>query len=750
MKILQSWLIALACLTPLLSAQSSDLPTARAVRVDEAVALDGVLSESFWDDINPATDFTQRDPEEGEESSERTEVRFAFDNDFLYIGILCFDSEPDLIVTTQNRRDGELRNTDSVQILLDTFGDGQLAVIFGTTPTGIEFDAQVSKAGQSRGGGGPPRSGGGGGGGAQRGGAASMNLNWDAVWNVESQITDRGWESEMRIPFSTLRYRPGSDLVWGLNITRNIRRHNEDAYWAPISRAFRFSQLELAGSLVGIEAESRRSLQLLPYVLGSGAKEYNTAEGTDWDLNVGIDLKYTVTPTVTLDVTVNTDFAQVEVDDEQVNLTRFDLFFPEKRPFFLENSGMFEFGSPREVELFFARRIGLDEDRNPVPINAGVRLSGKVGNYQVGLLDMQTRQVDDRAPANNYAVVRMSRELPNRSSIGVIAVNRNATSSVAGFPGLENNNLAFGADANFGIGQYANVFNYISKTSTPGISGGEVAGASSFSFDDATNQFSAGYLQVGENFNPEVGFVRRTGLRKPSVGYRRRFFFDNNKWIRSIEPHTSINQWFSIDDNEKESDFQHFHFTTRQPGGGQLGVAFNRNFERLDEPFEISPGVIIPVGAYRYEELAFSYQSDPSRMLFVRLNYAFGNFYDGDFVNYTAGLGYRPNAKISLIGTYDKNKIKMPHGDFDTELIGMRFNWSFTPKSYLQAFSQYNSVTREVGHNIRFALLSTSSSGLFVVYNTAHATYTFNDPHGVDRRRLSQALIIKYSRLMEF
>lgn len=750
MNIRLSLLVALACLAPTLFAQPSELPTTRAVRVDGGVILDGVLNEAFWDDISPATDFTQRYPNEGAAASEKTEVRFAFDDDYLYIGILCYDAQPELIVTTQNRRDGELDNTDSVQILIDTFGDGQLAVIFGTTPTGIEFDAQVTKAGQSRGGGGPPRSGGGGGGGAQQGGAASMNLNWDAVWNVESQITDRGWESEMRIPFSTLRYSPGDDLTWKLNVTRNIRRHNEEVYWSPISRAFTLSQLELAGSLFGIEAATHRSLQVLPYVLGGVSKDYTTAAGVDWEGDAGLDLKYTLAPTVTLDVTVNTDFAQVEVDDEQINLTRFSLFFPEKRPFFLENAGMFEFGSPREAELFFSRRIGLDEDRNSVPIDVGVRLSGKAGKYQFGLLDMQTRRVDERAPANNYAVARVSRELANRSSIGVIAVSRQATSSVAGFPNQEDSNLSFGADANFGIGQYANIFNYISKTNTPGLVGGDIAGATNFSYDDATNQIGFGYLQIGENFNPEVGFVRRVALRKPSVSYRRRFFFDNNKYIRSIEPHMSINQWYTISSNDKESAFQHFHFTTRQPGGGQLGVAFNRSFERLDVPFEVNPGIFIPVGRYDFEEVAFNYSSDPSRMFFVEADYAFGDFYDGSLINYSAGLGYRPSAKISLVSTYNKNKIKLDYGDFDTELIGMRFNWSFTPKSYLQAFSQYNSVSRQIGHNIRFALLSTSSSGLFVVYNTAHATYTFNDPHGVDRRRLSQALIIKYSRLMQF
>jgi hypothetical protein len=736
-------------LASVLSAQQADLPSVRAMRTAQAPTLDGLVTEELWSQVQPAGDFTQRNPDELQPATERTEVRFAFDDTNLYIGIICFDSQPDQIVLTQNRRDGELINTDSIQILLDTFGDRQLAVIFGTTPTGIEFDAQVSKAGQSRGGGGPPRSGGGAGGGAQQGGAASMNLNWDAVWEVQSQISDRGWESEMVIPFSTLRYKPGSDLTWGLNVVRYVRRRNEDSYWSPISRAFTLSQLELAGSLNGIEAEMKRDLKLLPYVVGGVNQDFRQLEPTNRDLDAGLDIKYTLTPTLTLDGTVNTDFAQVEVDDEQINLTRFSLFFPEKRPFFLENSGIFEFGTPREAELFFSRRIGLDAERNAVPIDAGVRLSGKIGRYQVGMLDMQTRQVDDRAPGNNYAVARVSRELPNRSSIGVIAINRQATSSITNFPNQEDNNRSFGADANFGIGSFANVFNYYAKTKTPGLHGSDHAGATSLAYDDAINEVSAGYLEVGRNFNPEVGFVRRVGLRKPNFGYRRRFF-PKNSWIRSYEPHMSVNQWYTIETNDKESEFQHYHFNGRMQDGGQFGIAFNSSFERLDRPFEVNPGTFIPAGRYRFNEAALDYTSDPSRVFFYQLNFAKGQFYDGDLLNYAVQGGYRPSAKLSWVGSYTKNKIKLPYGNFDTDLIGLRFNWSFTPKSYLQAFSQYNSVSRQITHNIRFALLSTSSTGLFVVYNTAQSSYEFNDPHGVDRRLLSQALIIKFNHLLDF
>ena len=744
-------LAALACLAgPVLAQQESkilrDLP---AQRLAEPPQFDGLVNESFWQELNAATDFIQQNPDEGKLSAEKTEVRIGFDDRNLYIGIICFDSQPENIVVTQNRRDAQLDDTDSVLILLDTFDDDQNAFIFGTSPTGIEFDAQVSKAGQRRGGsGGPARAGGSGGrGGAQRGGAAAFNLNWDAVWSVRSQITQRGWESEIIIPFRTLRYKPGADQVWGLNVQRNLRRRNELSFWSPISRAFRFTQVSMAGSLSGLETRTLRNLKLLPYVLGGFSQDYQrTEDPSKLERDAGLDVKYSLTPGLTLDATVNTDFAQVEVDDEQVNLTRFDLFFPEKRPFFLENSGIFEFGSPREVEVFFSRRIGLDEDRNPVPINGGARLSGKIGPYQIGLLNMQTRAVDFAAPANNYSVARFSRELPNRSSIGVIGANRQSTTR---FGDSGRYNRTYGADANFGLGEFGNWFNFIAKTDTPGLSGSDHTYSTRFGYDDSRHQFTLGLLEVGHNFNPEVGFVRRVGFRKPNYFYRYTHYLQDSP-IRSVEPHAFIQNWYTLGTNEKESGFEHFHIDSRWQNGGRLGVAWNRNFERLDNPFEVHPGTFIPVGRYPFDEIIANYRTDPSAPFFVGGNVAVGDFYDGKIRTLNFQGGYRRGRNVTWTGTYIRNFIRLPVGDFNTDLIGLRFNWSFTPKSFIQTFSQYNSTTNQIGHNIRLALLSTSSTGLFVVFNTATSTTDFRDPHDIERRTLSRAFFIKFNHLLDY
>jgi hypothetical protein len=379
----------------------------RAHRIDKPPILDGLVNETLWEQIEPATGFIQQEPNEGSAATEATAVRFGYDDSNLYIAIVCFDSQPDNIVVTQNRRDGSLTDTDSVQILLDTFHDRQNAFIFGTSPTGIEYDAQVSKAGQGDQSGLPIRTGAQGGqGGAQQAGSTSVNLNWDAVWEVRSQVTSRGWEAEIVIPFKTLRYQPGVDRVWGLQIMRNLRRRNEQSFWSPLTRAFDLTQVDAAGELEGMDLRLRRNLQLIPYALGGLKQDYTRREEqTKMAREVGLDLKYGLTPSLTLDATFNTDFAQVEVDEEQINLTRFDLFFPEKRPFFLENSGIFDFGTPRETEIFFSRRIGIDDSGEEVPIDAGLRLSGHAGPYEIGVLNMKTREVDGIAPSNDFGVV---------------------------------------------------------------------------------------------------------------------------------------------------------------------------------------------------------------------------------------------------------------------------------------------------------------------------------------------------------
>ncbi len=731
-------------------------PRLTAYRVHSAPVIDGLVNESVWTEMSPATGFIQQEPNSGELATEQTEVRVAFDEENLYLGVICLDSQPENIVVTQNRRDAGLEDTDSIEILFDTFNDKQNGVVFGTSPTGIEYDAQVSKAGQGRGGAGSPARAGGVGttGGSQRGGAAAFNVNWDAVWTVRAQITKRGWEAEFKIPFRTLRYHPGDNLTWGMNIKRNLRRHNEQSYWAPLSRAYTLSQVEMAGHLEHLSVKTHRNLKLLPYVLGGVKQDFTRpAERTDPQHTAGLDLKYGLTSSLTLDGTFNTDFAQVEVDDEQINLTRFDLFFPEKRPFFLENSGFFDFGSPQETEIFFSRRIGIDDSGEQVPIDAGLRLSGKAGPYSIGLLNVQTRRVNGIAPAYNFGVARVSREFGRRSSLGGIAVTRQSTSSRAGFPDRSTNST-YGLDLNLGLGQYANVFSYFAKSLTAGQNSSNQAGATTFSYDDRHHQIDAAYQEVGRNFNPEVGFVRRYGFRKPSFGYRY-VFTPEGKHLRSVFPHFQWNRWYTIAApggiRGQESGFEHYHVDSRWQNGSRYGLAWNRNFERIDKPFEVFPGVNISPGTYRYSEMVVNYSTDPSAVIFASGNTAIGDFYGGTIRTLDANGGYRIGYDFTFTGSYVHNWIHLPEGRFNTDLVGWRFNWALSPKSYFQSFIQYNSRSNQVGLNLRLGLLSTSSTGLFVVYNSRVSTIDYTDPHeNMERRTLSRALYIKYNYLFDF
>ena len=426
------------------------VPVGRALRVEARPAIDGdVLGDPIWEDAVPVTGFRQTTPDEGQPASERTEIRITYDQDTLYFGVICYVQDPTTIIVSDSRRDTPLNETDSFQIIIDTYLDRQNGFVFGTNPAGLEYDGQLTNEGRGSGrfsGVGRARSGS-----QQRGSGGGFNLNWDGVWQVRAQVSEIGWTAEFAIPFRTLRYPSGASQIWGINFQRNIRNRNEEAFWAPLPRQFGLYRLSLAGELHGIEVPAQRNLKLTPYALGETLHRASDATTTTLG-DVGADLKYSVTPSLTLDLTYNTDFAQVEVDEEQINLDRFNLFFPEKRPFFLENAGLFSVGLPGQVELFFSRRIGIGEDGEQTPIIGGGRLSGKIGNNtNIGFLNLQTESViPTGTPANNFMVARVRQDFANRSNLGVMVVNRQATGSLAG---TDDYNRSFAVDGRLGIGQ---------------------------------------------------------------------------------------------------------------------------------------------------------------------------------------------------------------------------------------------------------------------------------------------------------
>jgi len=729
------WLIALVP-AGLIAAPRSIV----AQQTELAPVLDGRVDEEQWNPAQAASDFLQQWPVQGGPASERTEVRFIYTEDTIYIGIICYDSEPDRIVDTQSRRDGDLSNSDSVLIILDTYHDGQNGFLFGTNPSGIQYDAQVLNEGVA---GGQSSSTGGIGRSAtsttQRGNVAAFNLNWDTTWAVASSRTERGWEAEMAIPLSSLRFRNSSEpQSWGLNVMRNIRRKNEQVFWSEIPQAFNIYRVSLAGNLESLDIRSPRNLKFIPYALVGAQKDFlNPIPETDFKFEPGFDVKYGISSAMTLDVTVNTDFAQVEVDDEQINLTRFPLFFPEKRDFFLENAGTFAFGTPREMDLFFSRRIGI-EDGFEVPILVGGRLSGKIDRFQLGLLAIQTGEEEGLAPGQNFFVGRVRREFHKRSSVGFIFTNRE---SMGDPQGKTEYNRAWGSDLQLGLGENLIVSSYLAKTYTPDLSGDDLAGNVFAGYRSNLWRIQGNYTDIQDNFNPEVGFVQRKG-RKPQF----RIFFTPSPEtgpIKRWNPHYGFRRWYGSD-GQLETERQHHDLEVFLRNGGSLSIVLNRDFEFLRVPFEIHPGVFIPPGQYRFNQWEITAASDPSAWIYGDMALGFGSFFDGDIESYDFIVGFRTGPKFVTELNFVNTQVEAPWGHFNTNLGRLRTSYSFTPYRFIQALIQYNSVDQQFSSNIRFGWTQPNGTGLYIVYNDSYQTpgETF-DP-------LTRAFFVKYSYQFDF
>ena len=734
---------------------------ARATPVEEPPTIDGRLGDGAWSRAEVINGFVQREPIEGRPVSERTEVRIVYDEDALYVGAWLYDRDPAGIVVGRTQRDAPLGDTDAFLVVFDTYRDMQNGFVFGTTPSGIEYDGQVTDEGGAGGGG----AGGGGGalGGRQQAGSGGgFNLNWDGSWEVATTTDAEGWYAEFRIPFSTLRYARGGDQTWGLNFARNIRRRNEEAVWAPVPRQYTLYRVSLAGTLDQFEAPARRIVTVTPYVLGDAFRDYSLTtpsadcvgiDGrTDCSAQVGGDAKIGITQSLTLDLTVNTDFAQAEVDDQQVNLTRFPLFFPEKRGFFLENAGTFSVGASRAVELFFSRRIGLVSG-NTVPILGGARLTGRVGGLQVGLLNIQTDAKDicdplggctPLASANNYGVARVFKEFSNRTQIGTIFVSRLNTDDSGDY------NLTYGLDGSLGVGETLTFDAYAAITSTPGVGSGEYAFSGGGNYRTRDWEASAGYTEVGASFNPEVGFLSRNEYRTVSARWLRHIRFDDVPWFREIRPHMSWTEYWDLD-GFTESRLIHIdnHFEFANGAFFQL-PGLNITGEGLKEPFEIREGIVIPPGTYNHLDWQFRANTNTSAPLSASVGWDAGGFYTGTRVGPNATATYRHQDRFVTSIRVNYFDVRLNDTDkFTTAVVALQGSYSFTPRIFLAAQVQYNDDTENLGTNVRFGLLDTAGTGLYVVYNdTEHfgSLGTTGFRYGPQQRQL----IVKYTKQFDF
>ncbi len=706
-------------------------PTARADALTTLPTIDGeVLEDEAWVAVSPTSGFTQTRPNEGQPASQKTEVFVGYSANTLYIGVMAYDDNPEAILVTDSRRDSSLDDTDSFRVIIDGLLDRQNGYVFGTNPSGMEFDAQVINEGGS------------GGFGGRGGGAGGFNLNWDTTWEVEARITDQGWSAEFAIPFLALRYGSEDSQTWGINFQRNIRRKNEESYWAPLDRNFNLNRVSEAGFIEGIKVPSQRLLQVTPYALSLSERGGHQAS-TQSREEYGIDVKWGVTPSLTLDATVNTDFAQVEVDDIQVNLDRFSLFFPEKRPFFLENAGQFAIGNPREVELFFSRRIGINQGAQ-FPIEAGARLTGKIGNStNVGVLSMKTEGIDGAAPANDFSVIRVNQELPNRSAIGMMFVERDGDGSISG-NSTKDFNRTYAVDGRWGVGDYTVFRGWISRTETPGIKGEDTAGGLSWTYADEDWNLNAGYSEVGKNFNPEVGFLARRNFRKYVAGWRYRYRPDNWGQLQELRPHMNYRGYWDFDGNQ-QTGFLHIDNHWEFNSGMEIHTGTNFTQEGVFEPFDIVRGVTVPVGEYEHQEAQLVYWSNQSAPFSVNFRSFIGGFFGGDRKNLDSTIRYRVGEKFTSELTWSHSGIDLPvpGGDFEVDIARFRATYAFSPRMTIQTLVQYNKRDDVFSTNLRFAWLQSANAGLYIVYNEVDENNMLFAPRGD-----AQQFAVKYSRIL--
>ena len=516
-------------------------PDTKAYRLAVKPVLDGdVQNDPAWRSVQPTSGFLQVQPDLGEPASKKTEVFVGYTDTSLWIALIAYDESPDTIIVSEGRRDSSLDQTDSFRLIIDGFLDQQNGYVFGTNPTGMQYDAQVIKEGGS--------------------GQFTRNVgvydeNWDGSWEVVAVVGDFGWSAEFEIPFHTLRYANAATQVWGVNFQRNIRRNNEIVYWAPIGPQHTITRVSEAGTLHGINVPSQRNLQITPYVRGDWHRQGDNSSN---DQEAGFDIKYSITPSLTLDATYNTDFAQVEVDDVIVNLDRFSIFLPEKRPFFLENAGQFSVGIQQQIELFFSRRIGI-VDGEQVPIEAGLRLSGKVGSAtNVGLLYMSDEGLAGVASPNDFLVARVSQELDNGSSVGALFVGRDGEGS-ATLPAADDQNQTYAIDGRWGIGSDIILEGWVARTSTPGpdYTGDDYAYAVTANYNSSVWSSRLNFTEVTESFNPEVGFLRRDDFTHREFFLLRRFRGSAESPLLEARPHVRFSDFHDLD-GFLESGFRHY------------------------------------------------------------------------------------------------------------------------------------------------------------------------------------------------
>jgi uncharacterized protein DUF5916 len=684
------------------------------VRITEEIALDGRLEEPAWQRAPVATDFIQYTPRPGDPAKERTEVRFLYDDTNLYVGVTCYQEAP--LVIGDITQDFNFGQSDALNLVLDTLHDRSSGFMFMTNPGGARRDGQTFNDGELG------------------------NIDWDGVWDVKAGRFGEGWTAEFEIPFKTLRFRDLPSQEWGFNMTRAVRRISEQSNWAPIPIRFSGTRVSLAGTLQGFEnLRQGRNFNVKPFVTAGesrlridGEMQTTRSLGTFGDYDGGFDTKYSLTPSLTLDTTYRTDFAQVEADTQQINLTRFNLFFPEKRDFFLENSGTFQFGPGGNLLPFFSRRIGLSAAGTPIPIIGGARTSGRIGGFDTGFLAMKTED-QGLTPSNNYLVGRVKKNLMRSSWIGAIATSRASTFS--------DHNLVYGADAHFQFYERLEFDTYLLASDTPQLEGLRQARRFQSAWRDDEFSISGQYNEVQTNFNPEVGFVRRgdNAQYQGQVSYTPQF--RDNDTIRNLNFSTGIDYYRGVSSGQIETRAQDATMGIEFDNNANASFTVTNTFDRLLEQDRIQ-GIRLDSGDYQYLGYGANYSSNNSRQISGSVSADWGEFWDGTRRSFGGSLSVKPNYHLNLSLNYSRNNLELANGAAITNLVGTRIVYGFSPRSFFNAFLQYNSATREVSTNIRFNIMYRPLSDVYIVYNDRRDT-SLGQP-------MERAFIVKVTRLWTF
>jgi hypothetical protein len=665
-----------------------DAPVATARRATGPITLDGRLNEPDWDASPPIGPLTQREPLQGQPAAEQTDVRVLYDDQALYVGIVCREGHAGGIVSTQLTRDADLDVDDRVTIVIDPFFDHRNGFFFQVNPAGARSDGQISDNSQT------------------------LVRDWDGIWDAAVLRTADGWTAEIAIPFKTLRFKPGQ-TVWGLNVERQVKHLFEIDRWAAARQTSWIGNLADAGQLTGLDGVRQgQGLDVRPYVSGG-------TDTGDAQFAGGLDAFKNLTPNLNASITVNTDFAETEADIRQVNLTRFPLFFPEKRTFFLEGAGVFNIpGLSDSTYLIplFTRRIGLHGDEitgGQVPIAVGAKIVGRQSDYNIGVLDVQTRRVSGASldPENLFAA-RLSRNLLQQSSIGAIVTSGN--------PEGTGHNSLIGADARLATSTFRDSKNvsldlFMQRTDDH-ANGVDYAGGFTVTYPNDRWDMWFDWKQIGERFQPALGFVPRTGIRKNSAriafqprpqrwGIRQLFFEFEPDYITDL--HNTAQNWSLF----------FAPFNVRTESGEHLEWNFVPEFERLDAPFEISPGVVVPIGSYQWHRFRAQANTATKRRWVVDATYWWGTFYDGTRRQTTLGLTVKPNAHVSIGLSTDRNDVALRAGTFYTQVVTTRVDYSFTPNVSWQNLQQYDNASGLLAFQSRFRWILKPGNDLSVVVN---------------------------------